>query len=695
MLKQSCLLLGALVLASSAGAQSTSRMQRLSSEAPPIHAGTYYVATGEFVPAVAGETSSFQGGTSDVIYANNNYTAVFYDINDDTTVFDEGRVPSLTSPVSASPVSFAGTANSYRITDIQFAYATDAPMGSTISARVGLFNQYDTCTAPEANGVPILDLQVTGLPGTVNPGGLTPYTFDINMTGFEFCMRADGDGKYDDEISDRFGWALNLTSDPGTQTGPIVGARPGVFAPTGDATTFQNPGASSGSGLSTVDQWFDRNPADGDNCFNEGGYNPATGNPAFGSFWLVLGSDLSASCVGCADRIDDDFEDNDTCLDAVPLAPGTYQNLLTREQGDDPDFYRVTIPAGGFLDATAAFLHIASDIDLNVFSSDCSTLITSSGGTTDIENVRVFNCGATPADVVLEVFVFGFGANTGCGVYELILETDEGCVAMDDGLEDNDSCADAVQLPEGFTPNLRVSVCDLDYYRITLKNGEMLDVTMTLDDSVSDLDLFLYLDDATCDTFAGVLDASLSTTGIENVSLENTSGQTQSYILRVDVFSQFTSVGCAAYDLNFDRTGGTPIGEKFCFSNPNSTGAGAHIFATGSATVADDAFTLNAQFLPSMSNGYFITSMGQVFVPNPAGSEGNLCIAGAPVGRFNNDVQNTGAGSTVSFSPDFNMWPQPTGFITLLAGDTWNFQYWYRDISSMNNFTDAVQVMFN
>ena len=433
------------------------------------------------------------------------------------------------------------------------------------------------------------------------------------------------------------------------------------------------------------------------NCFNEGGYDPLDGNPAFGSFWLVLGADLNANCASCSNRIDDNFEENDDCGSATPLAaPGNYSGLVVEEFAVDPDFYRVTVPAGARLDASAFFLNFVSDIDLFLFNDDCTVQFDSSTSVSDQETVSYFNCGTTPVDVTVLAYVFG-SSGMGCGAYDLILELDTLCTGIDDGLEDNDSCLETFQLSEGFTPNLKISACDLDYYDITLDNGEQLDITMTLDAMVSDLDLYLFLADGSCDTNPGVLTASLSSSGMETISWQNNTGQTQTYILRVDYYVPASTIGCADYDLNFDLNGGTELGQKFCSSELNSTGQGAHIFATGDDDVMANAFFLNSQFLPTNSNGYFITSMGQVFVANPGGSEGNLCIAGAPVGRFNSDVQNTGAGSTVSFSPNLNMWPQPTGFIVVLPGDTWNFQYWYRDANpgAVSNFTDAVRVMFN
>ncbi len=693
MLRSASLLAGAVALAASATAQNTAQLRPISVDAP-IHAGTYHVASGRFIRATGGRLPAGTDGSVDVVYNNNHYTAVFYDINGTSLIVDEGRLPSLSSPTSSSPISFPGLSNSYRINEIQLGYATDSIGDGT--ARLTLLNQYDSCMSPIGGPPPVLDLIINGLPGTISPGAVTPYTFDIDMTGFEFCMHADGDGSYDDEVTDLFGWSLTMSADSGSAIGPIIGARPGAFAPTGNGTVFQAPGAASGSGLSTFDQWFDLDLQTGaQNCFNEGGYDPTDGDPAFGSFWLVLGADLNVSCASCANGIDDDFEDNDDCGMATPMtAPSTTTGLVVRERSIDPDFYVISVPANTALDVGVIFSHAFADIDIRLFDAGCNNQLDISQSVSDNEFVGYFNCSPAPIDLVVEVYVFGsFGP--GCGEYDLELTLDSSC-SIDDGLEDNDTCAMAALLPEGFTSNLRITPCDLDYYLITLDNGQTLDVTMTLDPSEADLDLFLFPDDNTCDTPGGLLTQSISTSALEIISWTNSTGQPQSYVMKVDVFSLQQGFHCTGYDLAFARNGGTGLGNKFCTAELNSTGQGAHIFATGSDVVVDNAFTLHTQFLPQGSFGYFLSSMSQVFVPNPGGSQGNFCIGGGPVGRFNANIVNTGMGSTVMLLTDLTAWPQPNGLVVVSPGETWNFQYWYRDANpnAVNNFSDAVEVLF-
>lgn len=687
----------AAVVTASADAQDRAKLTRIDAPAP-IHAGTFHVASGRFFPAGAQlptNSNAMRGTGSDVVFNSNLYSGFFYDTNDGTSVTDEGRVPSLSSPVSASPVSFTGTSNSYRITEVQLAYATDSPTQGT--AQLKIYDSYATCTDPTLGDAPILDLTIIGLPAALNPGLLTPYTFDIDMSGFEFCMAADGDGEYSDGFSDRFGFSLEITSStPTAQIGPIVGARPGVFAPTGDGTVFQNPGSAAGSGLGIVDQWWDVDPVNGTNCFDWGGYDPVDNDPAFGSFWLVLESDLSIDCVSCADDIDDNFEPNDTCATAVPLASNQfYSGLLVKQEDVDADFYRVTVGPNEAFIADAFFSTAEMDIDMFLFNSDCSVELDQGFSASDNERVEYFNCGDTPVDLIVEVHGWDSNSNSECGTYDLLFTSDASC-AVDDLLEDNDTCGDAVPISEGITPDLVVTECDADYYKIFLDPGETLDVEVTFDGAAVDIDLAVFFDDATCD--ATPLDSSFSTSSSEDVFVVNTTGVTRAYVVRVEVFSTSSTPAderCGTYALEFMRNDGTEVGENFCFAELNTSGNGAHIFGTGSDVVADDNFVLNCIFLPANQFGIFFNSTTQFFVPNPGGSDGNICIAGPNIGRFDANVLNSGPTGFVFLDVDLQNFPQPTSLIAVMPGDTFNFQYWTRDISSGgSNFSDALSVTF-
>jgi len=94
--------------------------------------------------------------------------------------------------------------------------------------------------------------------------------------------------------------------------------------------------------------------------------------------------------------------------------------------------------------------------------------------------------------------------------------------------------------------------------------------------------------------------------------------------------------------------------------------------------------------------GYFLTSQTQGFVANAGGSQGNLCLGGS-IGRYINSVLSSGPAGTYSLQLDLTAVPQPTGFVGVTAGETWNFQSWYRDQLlgfPSSNFTEAIEILF-
>ena len=68
------------------------------------------------------------------------------------------------------------------------------------------------------------------------------------------------------------------------------------------------------------------------------------------------------------------------------------------------------------------------------------------------------------------------------------------------------------------------------------------------------------------------------------------------------------------------------------------------------------------------------------------------------MGRHNANILSTGGGNSVSFSPDLTALPSEPGTMLIqdMAGDTWNWQYWYRDMQGgamTSNFCDAISQM--
>jgi hypothetical protein len=140
------------------------------------------------------------------------------------------------------------------------------------------------------------------------------------------------------------------------------------------------------------------------------------------------------------------------------------------------------------------------------------------------------------------------------------------------------------------------------------------------------------------------------------------------------------------------------IGTNYCAANPNSTGSTGHIGATGSTVRASNDVTLEASSLPNNSFGYFLTSRTQGLVIGPGGSMGNLCLGGS-IGRYvgPGQIKNTGLLGSFNLVLNLSQTPTPTGPVSVLAGETWNFQSWHRDSvggAATSNFTNGVSITF-
>ncbi len=129
----------------------------------------------------------------------------------------------------------------------------------------------------------------------------------------------------------------------------------------------------------------------------------------------------------------------------------------------------------------------------------------------------------------------------------------------------------------------------------------------------------------------------------------------------------------------------------------NSSGQSAIIGMTGSVVVADNAFTLEASQLPANYYGYFLSSRGQAYRIHPGGSPGVLCLGGlSPIGRHLDSMRSSGPFGEITYTPDLMCIPTPWSCTAIQAGETWNFQCWFRDNDQNNhsNFTNGLSVLF-
>ncbi|MBL4771638.1 MAG: FG-GAP repeat protein [Planctomycetes bacterium] len=130
----------------------------------------------------------------------------------------------------------------------------------------------------------------------------------------------------------------------------------------------------------------------------------------------------------------------------------------------------------------------------------------------------------------------------------------------------------------------------------------------------------------------------------------------------------------------------------------NLSGQSATISFSGSRTVASNNFALHAQGMTTRRLGYFLSSRTQNFVVEPGGAQGYLCLGGSTqILRHNRAHEIRMSGVTGSFSVPVDLTDMPGGGM-VHAGETWNFQAWFRDQlwtgQLTTNFTDGLSVQF-
>ncbi len=402
----------------------------------------------------------------------------------------------------------------------------------------------------------------------------------------------------------------------------------------------------------------------------------------------------------CSASPDDTLEENDTCTAPATLTTGFYSDLFVSIT--DPDFYQINVPVGFTLDVQAMdAISLPGDVDLRLYDPSCNLI-------DDLNaDALTYNVGSAGGNYVVEIYADPTSADT-CTDYDLdVTLTPDPCfLAMDDALEENDDCGQEVNLTSGSYTGLFVSKIDWDYYTVNVASGDTLQVDMFFLHADGDTDIFLY-EMGSCADFAsgnvgttGSLVSGFSANDNEQIVWTNTTGQTQTYIIKINVFPLTLTGDCNTYDIlvsGADGQGPT-IGDTYCDNVINTTGQPGLLAATGSAVAADNNFTLTGTQLPDGEFCFFLASRTQGFIANPNSSQGNLCVLGN-IARFNFPGQfGQTANGMFSFQIPLDNVPEPPALSTaVVAGDTWNFQLWYRDFlptGPTSNFTQGLEVLF-
>ena len=155
--------------------------------------------------------------------------------------------------------------------------------------------------------------------------------------------------------------------------------------------------------------------------------------------------------------------------------------------------------------------------------------------------------------------------------------------------------------------------------------------------------------------------------------------------------SSNTGAGVAILAVNVESIA---LGSNYCDAEVNSSGQAASMGAVGSDVASDNNLTLTASNLPSNQFALVAVAPLQGFVPGAGGtSNGNLCLDFASIGRMG--VVSSSASGEFQFSVDLTAIPQGAGTVSTTAGQTWNFQAWYRDgVGLGSNFTDGISITF-
>ncbi len=266
----------------------------------------------------------------------------------------------------------------------------------------------------------------------------------------------------------------------------------------------------------------------------------------------VTAVDAAAQCPAA-----DAFEPNDDCLSATPVTPGSYANLTLEGplNGENQDFYSISVPAGEIITVDLTFATATGDIDLYLYDTttpNCGGTATGDyliRGFTGSDNEQVSWTNSTGAAETYTIMVDAWDSDSdfGCNDYsmDITVAPDPCTTAVDDGLEENDTCGAAVALAGGSTTSLFTSTTDEDYYTINVPAAQILTVDVSYASGVNaDIDLELF-DDLAC---TNQVDFSFSTGGTGQVTWTNTTGATATLVMRAAPDAATGS--CNNYDLN-------------------------------------------------------------------------------------------------------------------------------------------------
>ncbi|MDA0947762.1 MAG: hypothetical protein O2799_04545, partial [Planctomycetota bacterium] len=119
-------------------------------------------------------------------------------------------------------------------------------------------------------------------------------------------------------------------------------------------------------------------------------------------------------------------------------------------------------------------------------------------------------------------------------------------------------------------------------------------------------------------------------------------------------------------------------GAPFCSAVPNSTGAAARTLTFGIGVAAMARHSLVTEGLPPGQPVVMLASQAPGWIGPGNGSMGPMCLLGS-VAVFRHGVQSAGESGRVVHDLDLGLIPTSPLPVSVMPGDLWHFQAWYRD----------------
>lgn len=187
--------------------------------------------------------------------------------------------------------------------------------------------------------------------------------------------------------------------------------------------------------------------------------------------------------------------------------------------------------------------------------------------------------------------------------------------------------------------------------------------------------------------------------GVSDVTFTPDGTQYGTHVVVFDATDDGSPTAQSSFSVSIEVVPAGSIGSDLCNPNEaNSTGRPARLWLTGSDVAMTNDVMLYVADAPPSVFGLVVVSQEMIVVVNPGGSMGSLCIASFTMGRYNASSMMTSPTGQSSQALDLTVIPvQPGGTAMALAGETWNWQFWYRDVIgglNTSNWSNAVSVPF-